>query len=53
MQWYYAFDFGADAVRMVTASEDDIKFESPFAAFRAGESAPFAWGDRAYAFFWA
>ncbi|MBQ4226835.1 MAG: rod shape-determining protein [Clostridia bacterium] len=50
MQWSYGFDFGADALRMVSAGSDEILFEAAYAAFRPGEDAPFAWGDRAWSF---
>ena len=49
MQWYYGFDFGADAVRMADTG-DEIKCEAAWAVVRRGEQVPFAWGDRAYTF---
>ena len=49
MQWYYGFDFGADTLRMADPS-GELRQEAAWAVFRAGESAPFAWGDRAYTF---
>ena len=49
MQWYYGFDFGSDTVRMADTG-DELKQEAAWAAFRADEKAPFAWGDRAYPF---
>lgn len=50
MQWDYGFDFGADAVRLVTAGSDEIRIEAAYAAYRFDGTLPFAWGDRAYAF---
>ncbi len=49
MQWFYGFDFGADAVRMADTGAE-LRQEAAWAAFHGEEKVPFAWGDRAYTF---
>ena len=48
MQWNYGFDFGSEALRMVSVGRKGIYSEPQCAAIRQGEELPFAWGDRAF-----
>lgn len=50
MHWDLAFDIGSDCLRVMRRGSADIQTEAALAAYRRGQDAPFAWGDKAFAF---
>ncbi len=50
MHWDIAFDIGSDCLRMLRRGSVEILTEAALVAYRRGQDAPFAWGDKAFAF---